>query len=79
MVREFFFNLAVLKFFSFCSSLGAKVALLNQDELKERFPFMNFTDVICGTIGLENEGAIDSWQVLQAFREKNIELGLFVD
>lgn len=56
--------------------LGAKVALLSQAQLRTRFPFMHLDDVIMGTLGLENEGAIDGWQVLQALREKNIELGV---
>jgi hypothetical protein len=93
--------------------LGAKVALMNQEELKTRFPFMNFDDVLMGSFGmvafgslikhsnsfvirtqfyntiwrtcrtacvlyagLENEGAIDPWQLLSAIREKNIDLGV---
>lgn len=55
---------------------GARVALMNRDELQQRFPFMNFDDVLLGTYGLENEGCIDSWQLLSAIREKNITLGV---
>uniref|UniRef100_A0A914W269 FAD-dependent oxidoreductase domain-containing protein 1 n=1 Tax=Plectus sambesii TaxID=2011161 RepID=A0A914W269_9BILA len=58
------------------TGLGAKVALLNKEELKLRFPFMNFDDVVMGSFGLENEGAIDPWQLLSAIREKNITLGV---
>ena len=55
---------------------GAKVGYYAQTELKNRFPFMNFDDVIAGTYGLENEGLIDTWQLLSAIREKNITLGV---
>lgn len=95
---------------------------MNKEELKLRFPFMNFDDIIMGSfgkvsrnlrseyaathiansewikkspewtnigvasqsairllyeiLGLENEGAIDPWQLLSAIREKNITLGV---
>ncbi|KAK5982804.1 FAD-dependent oxidoreductase domain-containing protein 1 [Trichostrongylus colubriformis] len=55
---------------------GACVALLSKDQLKERFPFMDFEDVVLGTLGLENEGTFDTWQLLSAIREKNITLGV---
>lgn len=55
---------------------GACVALLSKDELKARFPFMDFEDVVQGTLGLENEGTFDTWQLLSAIREKNITLGV---
>uniref|UniRef100_A0A158R5J2 FAD-dependent oxidoreductase domain-containing protein 1 n=1 Tax=Syphacia muris TaxID=451379 RepID=A0A158R5J2_9BILA len=55
---------------------GVRVALHNRDELRQRFPFMNFDDVLLGTYGLENEGCIDSWQLLSAIREKNLTLGV---
>ncbi|PIO69485.1 FAD dependent oxidoreductase [Teladorsagia circumcincta] len=55
---------------------GACVALLSKDQLKDRFPFMDFEDVVLGTLGLENEGTFDTWQLLSAIREKNITLGV---
>ncbi|KAK6049561.1 FAD dependent oxidoreductase [Cooperia oncophora] len=55
---------------------GACVALLTRDQLKDRFPFMDFEDVVLGTLGLENEGTFDTWQLLSAIREKNITLGV---
>ncbi|KJH42878.1 FAD dependent oxidoreductase [Dictyocaulus viviparus] len=55
---------------------GACVALLPKEELQARFPFMNFDDVILGSLGLENEGTFDTWQLLSAIREKNITLGV---
>nr|CAD2133635.1 unnamed protein product [Meloidogyne enterolobii] len=55
---------------------GVHVALLNKEELKAKFPFMRFDDVVMGTLGLENEGVFDTWQLLSALREKNISLGV---
>ncbi|ETN85165.1 hypothetical protein RB195_021643 [Necator americanus] len=55
---------------------GACVALLSKSELEARFPFMTFDDVVLGTLGLENEGTFDTWQLLSAIREKNITLGV---
>uniref|UniRef100_A0A0N4Z5L0 FAD-dependent oxidoreductase domain-containing protein 1 n=1 Tax=Parastrongyloides trichosuri TaxID=131310 RepID=A0A0N4Z5L0_PARTI len=55
---------------------SAKIAYYDKEELKSTFPFMNFEDVIAGTYGLEDEGAIDTWQLISAIREKNITLGV---
>ncbi|XGW16336.1 hypothetical protein V3C99_001641 [Haemonchus contortus] len=55
---------------------GACVALLSKDQLKERFPFMEVDDIVLATLGLENEGTFDTWQLLSAIREKNITLGV---
>ncbi|KRX61454.1 FAD-dependent oxidoreductase domain-containing protein 1 [Trichinella sp. T9] len=60
----------------FLSDLGAKVKLLNNDELQLMFPFMRFGDIVLGSLGSENEGVFDGWQLLSAFREKNITLGV---
>ncbi|VDD87417.1 unnamed protein product [Enterobius vermicularis] len=53
---------------------GARVALLNKDELKQRFPSLNIDTFMY--YRLENEGCIDSWQLLSAIREKNLTLGV---
>ncbi|KRZ20743.1 FAD-dependent oxidoreductase domain-containing protein 1 [Trichinella pseudospiralis] len=58
------------------TDLGAKVKLLNNDELQLMFPFMRFGDILLGSLGSENEGVFDGWQLLSAFREKNITLGV---
>ncbi|KRX96855.1 FAD-dependent oxidoreductase domain-containing protein 1, partial [Trichinella pseudospiralis] len=50
--------------------------LLNNDELQLMFPFMRFGDILLGSLGSENEGVFDGWQLLSAFREKNITLGV---
>uniref|UniRef100_A0A915Q506 FAD-dependent oxidoreductase domain-containing protein 1 n=1 Tax=Setaria digitata TaxID=48799 RepID=A0A915Q506_9BILA len=55
---------------------GARIDLMNRDQLRARFPFINFDDVLLGSYGLENEGTIDAWQLLSAIREKNLTLGL---
>ncbi|CAD6190208.1 unnamed protein product [Caenorhabditis auriculariae] len=55
---------------------GAKVLLLAKNDLAERFPEINFDGVILGSLGLENEGTIDTWRLLSAIREKNITLGV---
>lgn len=36
---------------SFCRNTGARVGLLQKDELQQRFPFMNFDDVLLGSYG----------------------------
>lgn len=56
--------------------LGSRIDLLPRDELKARFPFINFDDILLGSYGLENEGVIDAWQLLSALREKNLTLGV---
>uniref|UniRef100_A0A0K0FYA2 FAD-dependent oxidoreductase domain-containing protein 1 n=1 Tax=Strongyloides venezuelensis TaxID=75913 RepID=A0A0K0FYA2_STRVS len=56
--------------------MHAKVAYYNKEDLQKEFPFMNFDDVISGTYGLENEGSIDTWQLISALREKNLTLGV---
>ncbi|EFO93823.1 hypothetical protein CRE_12628 [Caenorhabditis remanei] len=55
---------------------GAKVQLLSRDELSERYPYMNVDDILLASLGVENEGTIDTWQLLSAIREKNITLGV---
>ncbi|KAI1707943.1 FAD dependent oxidoreductase domain-containing protein [Ditylenchus destructor] len=55
---------------------GVRVAYMKADELQTRFPFMNFDDVVAGTLGLENEGVFDNLQLLSALREKNLTLGV---
>ncbi|KAI1730530.1 FAD dependent oxidoreductase domain-containing protein [Ditylenchus destructor] len=55
---------------------GVRVAYMKADELQTRFPFMNFDDVVAGTLGLENEGVFDNAQLLSALREKNLTLGV---
>ena len=58
------------------SRLGADIALLSQDELAGRFPWLNVEDIAAGTLGLSNEGWVDPYGLLQAFRRKARSLGV---
>ncbi|CAD5118716.1 DgyrCDS7397 [Dimorphilus gyrociliatus] len=56
--------------------LGAKVEILTKRQLQEKFPYMNFSDILIGSIGLENEGYFDPWLLLAAMRAKAVSLGV---
>ena len=51
-------------------SLGARVALLSPQELQARFPWLATSDLGGGCLGLEGEGWLDGYLLLQAFRNK---------
>ncbi len=55
---------------------GAAVALLNPAELLSRFPWLAVDDLAAGSLGLANEGWVDSYALLQAFKQKAISLGV---
>ena len=55
--------------------LGADIALLDPAALKARFPWLKTDDLAGGTLGLSNEGWIDPYSLLQAFRRKARALG----
>ena len=55
--------------------LGADIALLDPPALKARFPWLRTDDLAAGTLGLSNEGWIDPYSLLQAFRRKARALG----
>ncbi len=55
---------------------GADIALLQPDEARARFPFMNFEDVKLASLGLSGEGWFDCYQLMQAFRRKARSLGV---
>ena len=55
--------------------LGADIALLDPAALKARFPWLKTDDLAAGTLGLSNEGWIDPYSLLQAFRRKARALG----
>ncbi|MBC3908281.1 NAD(P)/FAD-dependent oxidoreductase [Undibacterium umbellatum] len=46
------------------------VALLNQDALKQKFPWQNVDDLAIGSLGLSGEGWFDGYALLMAFRRK---------
>jgi len=52
------------------NSLGARIALLSPRELQERFPWLATGDLGGGCLGLEGEGWLDGYLLLQAFRNK---------
>ncbi|KAA2235018.1 NAD(P)/FAD-dependent oxidoreductase [Salinarimonas soli] len=54
---------------------GADIALLDPGALRERFPWLNASDLACGSLGLTGEGWFDGWGLLQAFRRKARALG----
>ena len=54
---------------------GAAVALLTPAELRMRFPWLAVDDLAAGSLGLANEGWLDSYALLQAFKQKAISLG----
>jgi sarcosine oxidase len=56
-------------------ALGHDVALLDPPALKARFPWLNTDGLAAGSLGLKNEGWIDPYALLQAFRRKARALG----
>jgi FAD-dependent oxidoreductase domain-containing protein 1 len=55
--------------------LGADILLLNPGELKQRFAWLNVEGLAGGSFGRSNEGWIDPYGLLQAFRRKARALG----
>jgi len=57
-------------------SLGVDVLLLSPTDIKERFPRLNISDLVGGSLGLSNEGWIDPYSLLMAFIKKAKSLGV---
>jgi len=55
---------------------GAAVALLEPEELRQRFPWLRVDDLTAGSLGLADEGWFDPFALLQAFRAKARSLGV---
>ena len=55
---------------------GAKLKLYDAKSLNFLFPWMNTTDLVGGSLGIENEGWFDPWSFLSALRKKNQSLGV---
>lgn len=53
-------------------SLGAKIAVMNPQELSRRFPFLNVEDIAMGSLGLQGEG----WCVLKLLCQAVANSGL---
>jgi sarcosine oxidase len=56
--------------------LGAETQLLNPKELAANFPWLNTSDLAGGSFGPRNEGWLDPYSLLQAFRRKARSLGV---
>jgi FAD-dependent oxidoreductase domain-containing protein 1 len=54
---------------------GADIVLMDQADLKNRFPWLNVADLAVGAWGRSGEGWFDGWALLQAFRRKARALG----
>lgn len=52
------------------------VALLDQTELKQKFPWLYVDDLALGSLGLSGEGWFDGYALLMAFRRKARSLGV---
>ncbi len=52
------------------------VLFLSPDELKRRFEWLNVSDLGAGTLGVKNEGWIDPYSLLMAFKKKAQALGV---
>jgi sarcosine oxidase len=55
---------------------GAVNILLSRAELAERFPWLRTEDLAAGSLGLEHEGWLDPYGLLNAFRRKARALGV---
>ena len=56
--------------------LGAGTELLDPDQLRNKFPWLNTNDLSGGSFGPVNEGWLDPYSLLQAFRRKARALGV---
>ncbi len=55
--------------------LGADIALLDAEALRGRFPWLRVDDLAGGTLGLQGEGWLDAYSLLQGLRRKAIAQG----
>lgn len=58
--------------------LGADIAYQSNADLSARFPWLATEGLAGGFLGLANEGWLDPYSLLQAFRRKAISLGITV-
>ncbi len=56
--------------------IGANIVYQTNEELVARFPWLNARILSGGFLGLENEGWLDPYSLLQAFRKKALSLGV---
>lgn len=57
------------------SNCGAFIDVLDTDQLKKRFPWLNTNGLILGANGVQNEGWFDPWSLLIALKAKSEFLG----
>ncbi|MBF2760848.1 MAG: FAD-binding oxidoreductase [Ectothiorhodospiraceae bacterium AqS1] len=55
--------------------MGADIAWRSPDELNERFPWLALDGLVGGFLSNSNEGHVDPWLLLQAYRRKAKALG----
>lgn len=55
--------------------LGADIALLTPEDLRTRYPWLNVSDLAGGSLGLEGEGWLDAYGMMQGMRHKAIAQG----
>ncbi len=58
--------------------LGADIAYQTNDDLTVRYPWLATQGLAGGFLGLTNEGWLDPYSLLQAFRRKAISLGVTI-
>lgn len=56
--------------------IGADVVYQTNQELSARFPWINSGGLAGGFLGLSNEGWLDAYSLLQAFKKKAMSLGV---
>lgn len=58
------------------TSLGAQIQLLDLQALQNRFPWMDLSGLAGGSLGIQGEGWLDPYSLLQAFRKKAAAQGV---
>ena len=56
--------------------LGARIEYQSNEMLRDRYPWLDVRELAGGFLGLENEGWLDPYSLLQAFRKKAVSLGV---
>jgi len=52
------------------------IELLETNQLKEKFPWLNTDSIDIGTFGNKNEGYFDPWMLVSALKKKSISMGV---
>jgi FAD-dependent oxidoreductase domain-containing protein 1 len=59
-------------------STGADVVLMDKEQLKRRFPWINTDGVEAAVLGMKDQGWFDPWAYLNAMKRKSVALGVHV-